>query len=95
MSDQQPQQPVLDIREGYKEKFGFHDDIAPIFKSRKGLDKDVVTMISDMKKEPAWMREFRLKAYEHFERKPMPTWGGRLSDIDFQDIYYYLKPVDE
>ncbi len=95
MSDHQPQQPVLDIREGYREKFGFHDDIAPIFKSRKGLDRDVVTMISDMKKEPAWMREFRLKSYEHFERKPMPTWGGRVGDIDFQDIYYYLKPVDE
>ena len=95
MSDQPQQQPVLDIREGYREKFGFHDDIAPVFKSRKGLDRDVVTMISEMKKEPAWMREFRLKSFEHFERKPMPTWGGRLSDIDFQDIYYYLKPVDE
>ena len=45
MSDQQPQQPVLDIREGYKEKFGFHDDIAPIFKSRKGLDKDVGLLV--------------------------------------------------
>jgi len=95
MSDQQPP-PVLDIREGYKEKFGFHDDIAPIFKSRKGLDRDVVAMISEMKKEPTWMRDFRMKSLELFEMKPMPTWGGpSLHDIDFQDIYYYLKPVDE
>ena len=91
----EPQPEVLDIREGYKEKYGFHDSIAPVFKSRKGLDRDVVAQISDMKKEPAWMKEFRLKSLEHFERKPMPRWGGNLMDIDFQDIYYYLKPVDE
>ncbi|HET7904881.1 MAG TPA: Fe-S cluster assembly protein SufB, partial [Candidatus Eisenbacteria bacterium] len=91
----EPQPEVLDIREGYKEKYGFHDSIAPVFKSRKGLDRDVVAQISEMKKEPAWMKEFRLKSLEHFERKPMPRWGGNLMDIDFQDIYYYLKPVDE
>jgi Fe-S cluster assembly protein SufB len=85
----------LDIREGYKEKYGFHDDIAPIFKSRRGLDRDVVAEISAMKKEPAWMRDFRLKALEQFEKKPLPNWGGNVGEIDFQNIFYYLKPTDE
>jgi Fe-S cluster assembly protein SufB len=90
-----PEQQALDIREGYKEKFGFHDDIKPIFKSRRGLDKDVVVEISEMKGEPAWMKEFRLKSLEYFERKPLPTWGGNVAEIDFQNIFYYLKPAEE
>ncbi|HET9253186.1 MAG TPA: Fe-S cluster assembly protein SufB, partial [Candidatus Eisenbacteria bacterium] len=91
----QPQNPTLDIREGYKEKFGFHDDERPFFKSRKGLNPDVVTKISEMKGEPAWMKEFRLKSLAEFERKPLPMWGGNVSEIDFQDMYYYLKPTEE
>ena len=89
------QQPTLDIREGYKEKFGFHDDIKPIFKSRRGLDKDVVAEISEMKGEPAWMKEFRLKSLAEFEKKPLPRWGGNVAEIDFQNIFYYLKPTEE
>jgi Fe-S cluster assembly protein SufB len=88
-------QPTLGIRDGYQEKYGFHDDIKPVFKSRKGLDKKIVAEISEMKGEPAWMRDFRLKSLEHFERKPLPGWGGDLTTIDFQDIYYYLKPTEE
>jgi Fe-S cluster assembly protein SufB len=89
------QQQALDIREGYKEKFGFHDDIKPVFKSRRGLDKDVVAQISEMKGEPAWMRDIRLKSLAEFERKPLPRWGGNVAEIDFQSIFYYLKPTDE
>src|SRR5688572_8401280 len=89
------QTDTLGIREGYLEKFGFHDDIAPVFKSRRGLDKDVVREISAMKKEPAWMLEFRLKALEHFEKKPLPKWGGNVAEIDFRNIFYYLKPTEE
>jgi len=89
----QPQ--ALDIREGYKEKFGFHDDIKPVFKSRRGLDADVVAQISEMKGEPAWMRDFRLKAYKEFERKKLPMWGGNVAEIDCQNIFYYLKPTAE
>ena len=87
-------QPSLDIRDRYQEKYGFHDDIKPFFKSRKGLDRRIVTEISAMKGEPDWMRDFRLKSLEHFERKPLPTWGGNLAEIDFQDVYYYLKPTE-
>src|SRR5690606_18558119 len=54
---------------------------------------DIVNQISEIKNEPAWMREFRLEALKIFESKPMPNWGGRI-DLDFQDIYYYLKPTD-
>src|SRR5467141_4008585 len=89
------QQPTLDIREGYKEKYGFHDEEKAVFKTRRGLDKDVVAQISDIKGEPAWMKEFRLKALEQFEKKPLPRWGGRVDEIDFQNIYYYLKPAEE
>jgi len=87
--------PRLDLRESYAEKYGFHDDEQAVFKSRRGLDRDIVAQISDLKGEPAWMREYRLKALEIFERKPMPTWGPDLSTIDFQNIYYYVKPTSE
>ena len=85
----------LDIREGYSEKYGFHDTEQHVFKSRRGLDKDIVAQISDMKGEPAWMREYRLKAFEIFEKKPMPMWGGNIAEIDFQNIFYYVKPTSE
>src|SRR5437773_4756207 len=48
-----------------------------------------------MKKEPEWMLKFRLRAYEHFVKRPMPMWGGDLAHIDFNDIYYYLRPTDK
>ena len=65
-----------------------------VFKARKGLDRRIVEEISAMKGEPAWMLDFRLKSLEIFESKPMPHWGGRI-DIDFQNIYYYLKPTEQ
>ena len=89
------QQPTLDIREGYKEKYGFHDEEKSVFRTRRGLDKEVVEQISDIKNEPAWMKEFRLKALEQFFKKPLPMWGGAVNEIDFQNIYYYLKPAEE
>ena len=75
-------------------KYDFRTDSPAVFKARKGVDAEIVTQISEMKKEPAWMRDFRLKSLEIFESKPMPNWGGRLG-IDFQDIYYYLKPTEQ
>ena len=85
----------LDIRDQYTEKYGFHDEEQSVFKSRKGLDPEMVAQISDMKGEPKWMRDYRLKALEIFLKKPMPSWGADLSQIDFQDIYYYVKPTSE
>ena len=86
-------EPELDVRQGYAEKYGFFDAEQHVFKSRKGLNPEIVTEISKHKGEPAWMLEYRLKALEIFEKKPLPTWGGDLSKIDFQQIYYYVKPT--
>ncbi len=74
-------------------KYNFRTETHGVFKARKGLDREIVEQISEIKQEPAWMRDFRLKSLEVFESRPMPTWGGDLG-IDFQDIYYYLKPTD-
>ncbi|NOT35460.1 MAG: Fe-S cluster assembly protein SufB [Candidatus Eisenbacteria bacterium] len=87
--------PELDVREGYAEKYGFHDTEQSVFKSRKGLDAEIVAQISDMKGEPKWMRDYRLKAYEIFQQKPLPMWGGDVAAINFQDIYYYVKPTEK
>ena len=76
-------------------KYGFHDEDVSVFRTAKGLSPEVVAAISQHKKEPQWMLDFRLKAYEHFIKRPMPAWGADLSDIDFDDIYYYVKPVEE
>ena len=74
-------------------KYNFRTETQGVFKAKKGLSADVVHQISDIKGEPDWMREFRLRSLEIFESKPMPAWGGDI-DLDFQDIYYYLKPTD-
>ena len=63
--------------------------------SKKGLSKETVISISKMKDEPQWMLDFRLRSYEIFMQKPMPTWGGNLAVIDFQNIYYYAKASDK
>jgi Fe-S cluster assembly protein SufB len=75
-------------------KYGFSVPENYVFKSRKGLDEDVIKEISWMKGEPEWMTKFRLHAYRAFEKRPMPQWGANLGDINFNDIYYYIKPTD-
>jgi len=85
--------PVLDIGEY---KYGFHDPENYNFKSGKGLSPEIVKTISAMKNEPGWMTDFRLKSLDHFLSRPMPKWGGKgmLETIDFDNIYYYVKPSD-
>ena len=63
--------------------------------SKKGLSRETVTAISKMKDEPQWMLDFRLRSFDVFMKKSMPTWGGDLSKIDFQNIYYYAKATDK
>jgi Fe-S cluster assembly scaffold protein SufB len=84
----------VNVNDSYAEKYGFHEAENYTFKSRKGLDEDMVRDISRMKGEPEWMTDFRLKSYQAFMAKPMPNWGGNLKDINFDDIYYYIKPTD-
>lgn len=74
---------------------GFHVAENYAFKSEKGLNRKIVEQISEMKGEPDWMRKFRLRSLDLFEKRPMPTWGADLSGINFDDIYYYIKPVRE
>ena len=76
-------------------KYGFHDPEISVFKSKRGLNPEVVAEISEHKNEPEWMREFRLKSLEYFRARPMPTWGGNLAEIDFENIFYYLKPTEK
>ncbi len=73
-------------------QFGFHDPDQSVFRAKKGLDREIVEQISEMKGEPEWMRDYRLRALEIFLQKPLPTWGGNVAAIDFDDIYYYVKP---
>ena len=75
-------------------KFGFHDDVQPVFSTGEGLTEDIVREISRVKQEPEWMLEFRLKSLEAFNKMPMQNWGPDLSDIDFDAIKYYQKPSD-
>jgi Fe-S cluster assembly protein SufB len=75
-------------------KYGFRDDENYVFKSRKGLDHEIVDEISYMKGEPDWMRAIRHRALDIFHSKPVPTWGPDLSGLDYDNIYYYIKPVE-
>src|SRR5699024_2771397 len=76
-------------------KYGFHDKDVSVFRSGKGLTREIVEEISKMKKEPQWMLDYRLKALEQFYKKPMPQWGGDLSELDFDEIVYYVKPSEK
>ena len=76
-------------------KYDFKDKEDYVFKSAKGLTKDIVKAISDKKQEPKWMLDFRLKAFDIFQKKPMPNWGADLSTIKFNDFYYYAKPSEK
>lgn len=76
-----------------KYKYGFHKPDDYVFKSKRGLDLGVVQSISDHKNEPVWMRERRAIAYAIFTKKSLPTWGADLSTIRFDDIFYYLRPI--
>jgi len=75
-------------------KYGFRDPENYVFKSDKGLTREIVESISAFKNEPEWMREIRLKALDVFLAKPMPTWGTDLSEIDFNNIHYFVRATD-
>ncbi|NNF55304.1 MAG: Fe-S cluster assembly protein SufB [Acidimicrobiales bacterium] len=76
-----------------KYKLGWSDEEDYVFKPKKGLNADIVNEMSWMKGEPDWMLKKRMKALRHFEKRPMPTWGGDMSEIYFDDIFYYIKPT--
>ncbi len=85
---------IDDIKKDYK--YGFSDPEQYTFKSKRGLTREVVEQISEYKNEPLWMREFRLRALDIFQRKPMPPWtAADLTEIELDSIFYYVKPSEK
>ncbi|MEK6953561.1 MAG: SufD family Fe-S cluster assembly protein [Candidatus Micrarchaeota archaeon] len=84
----------VDIRDSYESKYGFKTQTKSAFETDIGLFEKTIHEISDVKKEPEWLRKFRLESYSHFLKRKLPTWGADLSGIDFGDIVYYAKPTN-
>ncbi|MEG0328815.1 MAG: Fe-S cluster assembly protein SufB [Longicatena sp.] len=76
-------------------QYGFHDKDTSIFKTKQGLTKDTIREISALKKEPKWMLDYRLQAFEQFEKMPLQSWGPDLSALHFEDYTYYVKPSEQ
>src|ERR1700709_2726476 len=85
------QEALQRIGKHYEERFGFHDPENYLFKAPKGLTRELVEKISEYKDEPQWMRDFRLKALDHFLARPVPQWGADLNQIDFDNIHYFVR----
>ncbi len=82
-----------EVKQEYQ--YGFSDPEKYAFKSGRGLSHQVIDTMSDFKNEPDWMRQFRHQSLDIFLSKPMPAWGANLSDIDFDNIYYYVRPAEK
>ena len=89
MEDSRKKTYVADIERGV---YDIKDEMQHKFTTGKGLTEEIVRKISEKKNEPQWMLEYRLKALEVFNSKPVPTWGPDLSDLDINDIVHYLEP---
>jgi hypothetical protein len=85
-------QQLAGINADYEERYGFHDAENYLYKAPKGLNREIVEKISEFKAEPTWMREFRLKALDHFFARQQPTWGSpMLAELDYDDIRYFVR----
>ncbi|MFS0727266.1 Fe-S cluster assembly protein SufB [Paenibacillus sp. 1P07SE] len=76
-------------------KYGFRDEHKAIFESGKGLTPEIVRTISEIKGEPEWMLDFRLKSLEQFYKMPTPKWGGNLDELNYDEIQYYVRPSEK
>src|ERR1700754_4527499 len=86
------QEALAHINADYTERYGFHDAENYLYKAPKGLTRELVEKISEFKSEPQWMREFRLKAREHFLARPMPRWGcPALAEVDLDEIHCFVR----
>ena len=83
-----------DLVKDRRDEYAFHDDIVYLAETKRGLTRETVEEISRFKDEPDWMLQYRLRAYDHFMKRSLPTWGGDLSKIDFANIVYYRKPSE-
>jgi Fe-S cluster assembly protein SufB len=98
MSDAIAQQKkdLARLNTDYEARYGFKDPVDYFHKGAKGINHEVVEMISQMKKEPRWMADRRHEALDIFLAKPTPGWGNTalLSEIDFANIFYFMKPIE-
>ena len=85
----------MDLEKENEYKYGFKDKDVSIFKTDKGLNEEIIRQISKYKNEPEWMLEYRLKAYEEFVKRPMPSFGPDLCEINFDDFTYFIRPSDK
>jgi len=76
-------------------KYGFRTDTKSTLVIPKGLNEKIVRQISEIKEEPEWMTEYRVKAYKEFKKRPLPDFGPSLKEINFDDIHYYIRPQDK
>src|SRR6478736_9254118 len=83
-----------DLVADQREQFAFHDDITYLRETKRGLTRETVEEISGFKGEPDWMLQLRLRAFEHFLKRPMPVWTDGLDKIDLDKIVYYRKPSE-
>ncbi|MBQ1289000.1 MAG: Fe-S cluster assembly protein SufB, partial [Erysipelotrichaceae bacterium] len=90
MTVKEENQKIIDSQENYR--YGFKDEDVSVFSTGKGLSEEIVCEISAQKGEPEWMLEYRLQAYRKFLEMPTPTWGVDLSEVDYDDFTYYIKP---
>ena len=96
MSTQHETDTVKEIRSEYKYGFSNPDEAKDyFFKSGRGLSPELVAAISAHKNEPEWMLKFRLKSLDYFNARPLPAWGGNVAEIDFDNIFYYIKPTEK
>jgi Fe-S cluster assembly protein SufB len=86
---------VQAIGSDYGIKYGFHVAEDYFFKSGRGLSHELVDAISSHKDEPDWMRKSRHRSLDYFNGRPLPTWGGNVAEIDFDNIYYYIRPTEK
>ena len=87
---------LKDLNADYTERYGFHDAEDYLYKAPKGINREIVEKISELKSEPQWMRDFRLKSLQHFLDRPMPTWGSpMLAEVDFDDIHYFVRASEK
>lgn len=86
------------VKDQIKDKeyeYGFNDGDVSVFKTKKGYSEEIVREISKIKGEPEWMTDYRVNSLKTFEKMPMPTWGVDLSQVNFDEFTYYIKPSDK
>jgi Fe-S cluster assembly protein SufB len=86
---------VRGLRSDYEREFGFHVTEEYFFKSGKGLSHELIDTISSYKDEPDWMRKFRHRSLDSFLARPLPRWGGDLSELALGDLFYYIRPIEK